>query len=71
MEEWTVYRRFTLDEAKELAIATQELLDATREEVRAEYEWDVDFHAMRVNSKAARIRVRNALQALNREVENR
>lgn len=59
----------TIDEAKELVAAAQELLGATQEEVRAGYEWDVSsFEAVREATDAARSRVAKALEAFHRSL---
>jgi hypothetical protein len=67
MTDYELVRRLTIEEAKEIVSAAQELLETTKDEVRAEYEWDVDFDAIRVNSKWARIGFKRALEAFNRE----
>lgn len=66
-DDWEVVQRLTVAEAEEIVSAAQALLEATKDEIRAEYEWDVDFHAVRINSKWARIGFRRALEPFNRE----
>lgn len=66
-DDYEVVTRLTLNEAKELVSAAEELLEATRGEIHSEYEWDVDFNKVRINSQQARIRFKRALEAFNRE----